>query len=363
MTARQVFEAALIEMNKTQAPSLLLEDFNYLINKVIYQYINKRYNIYDINQQTTDDIRVLKSTAILEPQLNNGYGESNSVTDRFSLYRGTYEFVLPSDYFHILNCVCNFKVKSSYKCYNAGSYKEFSATRLTADLWPQIINNVYMRPDYKRPYYYIHNVNINTTNPTNPYNETTEDLTYLNNEGEKQSAYREVVNGEGETTYQKIQLIGGKGTDISGITQDDHGNLSNTGGLPKTIQIGQSNISNVEKVGQVRYGNASQVRMEVRCGKDRSVFELDSVFIDYIKTPQHIRLTQEQLDTTIDTSQIMEFPDYVCQEIINELVHVLMENAQDGRLPYHVQVNQSIANPVQAQDPAQQQAQAQQRAQ
>ena len=57
------------EMNKTAAPSILLEDFNYLLNKAIYQYINKKYNIYDVNQQSTDDIRVLKSTAILQPTL------------------------------------------------------------------------------------------------------------------------------------------------------------------------------------------------------------------------------------------------------------------------------------------------------
>ena len=36
MTARQVYEGTLVEMNKVQAPSLLLEDFNYLFNKAIY---------------------------------------------------------------------------------------------------------------------------------------------------------------------------------------------------------------------------------------------------------------------------------------------------------------------------------------
>ena len=40
-------------------------------------------------------------------------------------------------------------------------------------------------------------------------------------------------------------------------------------------------------------------------------------------------LTQEQLDYTEDNSQILEFPDYVCQEIINELVHLVMENNSD----------------------------------
>ena len=67
MTARQVFEATLIELSKIQAPSLKLYEFNYLFNKAINQYINKVYNVYDINQQTTDDLRVLKSTCFLAP--------------------------------------------------------------------------------------------------------------------------------------------------------------------------------------------------------------------------------------------------------------------------------------------------------
>ena len=45
---------------------------------------------------------------------------------------------------------------------------------------------------------------------------------------------------------------------------------------------------------------------------NNTVFELVGVVIDYIKTPQLIRITQEQIDLTRDTSQIMEFPDYVC---------------------------------------------------
>ena len=32
MTARQLLEYATIELNKVQAPSLLLEDYNYFIN-------------------------------------------------------------------------------------------------------------------------------------------------------------------------------------------------------------------------------------------------------------------------------------------------------------------------------------------
>jgi hypothetical protein len=102
-------------------------------------------------------------------------------------------------------------------------------------------------------------------------------------------------------------------------------------------------VDAVEKPAAVRLGNVSPVRLEVRYGRDDSVFELKLVHVDYIKTPQYIRLTPEQLDLTVDTSQIMEFPDYVCQEIINELVHIVMENASDPRLANHVAVSQSVA--------------------
>ena len=89
--------------------------------------------------------------------------------------------------------------------------------------------------------------------------------------------------------------------------------------------------------------------MEIRYGKDTSLFQLNSIYIDYIKTPQNIRLTQEQIDFIEDKSQILEFPDYVCLEIINELVHIVMENASDPRLQTHIPVSQSIANPAQQQ--------------
>jgi len=58
-------------------------------------------------------------------------------------------------------------------------------------------------------------------------------------------------------------------------------------------------------------------------------------------------LTQDQLDLTEDTSQILEYPDYVCQEIINELTYLIMGQSGDPRLQNQVSLNQTIANPAQ----------------
>jgi len=47
----------------------------------------------------------------------------------------TYEVNMPSDYLHLLNCICIYKVHKTYDCYNAGAYWRCAAKRLTADMY------------------------------------------------------------------------------------------------------------------------------------------------------------------------------------------------------------------------------------
>ena len=292
MTARQVFESTLIELSKIQAPSLKLYEFNYLFNKAINQYINKVYNIYDINQQTTDDLRVLKATAYLDPNKVNGaeVGKSRGATeikvDGENTYRqasnylsrshssiqslngATYEVFMPLDYLHILNCVCVYYVAKQKDCWDAGTYIQVPAIRLTADSWSQILTDIYNRPSPMKPYYYIHNVNVSQDLPTNVY-----------------------AAGKG-TDFEG-------GYDVTAVTDNTGSNFS------RTFKLNNKDESLVEKNIAVRVGNPSNVRLEIRYGKDDTLFQLKEVHIDYVKVPQHIRLTQEQIDLTEDTSQIM----------------------------------------------------------
>lgn len=384
MTARQIFEATLIELSKIQAPALKLYEFNYLFNKAINQYINKVYNIYDINQQTTDDLRVLKSTAYLKPHKYgvtssnetkpyNNYtgggtnptydGQSPSADIQYatassylsaahsqiqSLNGATYEVFMPIDYLHMLNCVCIYYVAKQKDCWDAGSYIQIPATRLTADSWSQIVTDIYNRPSPMRPYYYIHNQASSITIPTDPVTAGT-------------------VGESNPSGYTGTDMpIGGyKVTSDNGAvatnTSDDSGAGSN---FQRTFKLKNGEVSKdislVEKPTAVRVANPSNVRCEIRYGKDDSLFQLVEVQIDYVKSPQFIRLTQEQIDLTEDTSQIMEFPDYVNQEIINELVHLVMEHSNDPRLANNIQMTNTIARPTGQQQAAPQQQAAQQ---
>ena len=388
MTARQVFESTLIELSKTQAPSLKLYEFNYLFNKAINQYINKVYNVYDINQQTTDDLRVLKATAFLTPhkvEINKGTTDSaiqntsavtgnqdqakqESTTTAYngqatsylskahrsiqSLHGATYEVFLPIDYLHMLNCVCIYYVAKTKDCWDAGSYIEIPATRLTADSWSSIITDIYNRPSPMKPYYYIHNLNQSQKIPTDPRTSTTIG-----------TGLEEIGIDMADFPYQVTHADGGEGvTDINAGTTGGTDISSQNSNFQRTYKFGENDtdrISLVEKPIAARIGNTSNVRCEIRYGKDDSLFQLAEVQVDYVKCPQFIRLTQEQIDLTEDTSQIMEFPDYVNQEIINELVHLVMERINDPRLSNNMQMTQSIARPTgqQAAQPTQAQAQ------
>ncbi len=265
MTARQVYEYSLIEINKAEAPSFLLDDFIYLVNKAVLSYVNKAYNIYDVNQQTSDSLRVLKSS----------YTITNATVKTGNLLQGaTYVGVLPQDYFHLLNCIVEYKVVPTAKCPSAKPNVYFGAKRLTADMYSQVITNYYSKPSYKNPYYYLHN-------ETEPIPET------------------------------------------------------NTAGSTDNVRAAGS-----------RDSNTSPVKIEIRYGQSNAAHTLTKVHVDYLKSPKYIRLTQGQIDLEEDTSQIIEFPDYVCHEIIKELVALLMENTSDPRLQTNIPVNQTIAPPA-----------------
>ena len=252
----------------------------------------------------------------------------------------------------MLNCVCIYYVAKTKDCWDAGSYIEIPATRLTADSWSSIITDIYNRPSPMKPYYYIHNLNQSQKIPTDPRTTTTIG-----------TGLEEIGIDMAKFPYQVTHADGGEGvTDINAGTTNGTDIESQNSNFQRTYKFGDAEtdrISLVEKPIAARIGNTSNVRCEIRYGKDDSLFQLAEVQVDYVKCPQFIRLTQEQIDLTEDTSQIMEFPDYVNQEIINELVHLVMERINDPRLSNNMQMTQSIARPTgqQAAQPTQAQAQ------
>lgn len=262
MTIRDLYDAALIEINKLEAPSMLLEDYNYFINKAIQQYINKAYNRYEINQQATDDLGALKESITLPVE--------NDDIPSFPGEEVSYFATLPNNYWHMLSCVVSFeKPAGSDKC---GSKTDSTistvARKMTSDIAPTIINNAYFKPSYKNPYYSIN----------------------------------------------------------SRIVENDV--------LDEIIDPCDDKIEKERKV-----------KLNLMVGKVK--YEPVTVFVNYLKTPERVELWDDDLDG-IDRTKDMEFPDYVCYEIINEFVKLLLENTADPRLSTNIPINQSIIGEISA---------------
>lgn len=270
MTIRQLYDNLLSELNKVEAPSILLEDFVYFANKAVQQYVNRVYNLYDINQQATDDLRKLKVTTQLNV-LNDDLIAMPTEDAYWFVY-------LPEDYLHILNCIVIFEKGdrgSKSKCENIKEKTKIKslARRLTSDSYPNIMNNAYFKPSYKVPYYYLTDFNKDT-NTYKSYNYILE----------------EVLN-----PCEPVQKESSK--------------------------------------------------LEIRCGSTDK-YVPTSVFIDYLRVPTLITLSYDDLESEEDNTDMLEFPEYVCYEIVNECVKLIMENASDPRIKTNLAVNQTIGTNV-----------------
>lgn len=265
MTERDLYDAALIEINKLEAPSMLLEDYNYYINKAIQQYINKVYNRYEINQQATDDLGALKVSGLLKID--------NNPTPIFPGENKDYYCELPDDYWHMLSCIITFNKPSKLSVCGGGDSTTLStaAKKMTSDVAPSIINNAYFKPSYKNPYY-----SINTSI-------TGEDI------------IDDIFYGDCDCNGDKCPR-------------------------PDSASVGKI--------------------MNIFCGDDSKCTPA-TVYINYLKTPKRVYITDDDLDGP-DNTKTLEFPDYVCYEIINEFVKLLLENTADPRLSTNVPINQTI---------------------
>lgn len=282
MTVRELYVNVLTEINKVGAPSLLLEDFIYFANKTVQQHTDRAYNRYDMNQQATDDLRVLKTSAVLNIKSDSN---ASSPLEKFKHY-----CELPADYMHLLTCIVEFAkvddANTSNQCGNKDDDEGVlysPARRLTADMYPDIIRNAYFKPTCERPYYFLNNVNDNDSDPVFP--EANQELIPTNS-----------------TMDELIKALNGK-----------------------------------DRIAEGRHSNVTPPIMEIRCGKVNKYYPVKA-YVDYLKSPMKITLTEAQLDG-VDTSQVLEFPDDVCYKLVNELTTLVLENGSDPRVQTNPAVN------------------------
>lgn len=148
ITARQAYIDILTELVKEESPTLYLEDYLYYFNKAISEYMKTRYELFEVNQQLSDDLRVWKKT-FLAPSL------STPTKDIFKMVSVNGAQTRVNEYRHLLSCLIDIKVNRPIsKCdQRPNTTIRYKVTRMSSSIKAGIVDNSYLRPEFYRPYF------------------------------------------------------------------------------------------------------------------------------------------------------------------------------------------------------------------
>jgi len=101
--------------------------------------------------------------------------------------------------------------------------------------------------------------------------------------------------------------------------------------------------ANVNSVNTTQANNNNTAPdIQVYYGPFDNKFRVNNIYVEYLRKPRVINLTQLQIDSPLDTSNLMDFTDYVCNEIVKRMVKLVLENSKDPRLNTFIPVNNTV---------------------
>lgn len=143
LTARKIYEGVLYELQKVEAPSFYVDDFNYFASKAIGMYANLRYNLYEQTQQLSDD---------LAPLVRQVSYQASGIT--------ALKAALPLDYLHLLSGQITLKAIKKTRFSRVGEQVTKPLKRMRADFRPYAEDNYYNKPSLRSPYFRIESGSI-----------------------------------------------------------------------------------------------------------------------------------------------------------------------------------------------------------
>lgn len=237
MTVKQAYEAILIELKKSGSPSLWPDEFNYFFNKSARQTVNIFSKKEDIDRFSTEHLRALRVPVEIDGD-DIAYDPEWATSEKDAKY----QINLPGNYLQILNCVSKLKSKG-FQCYAKDQIVPVKTLRMTSDLETAVMDNAFLKPSYRRPYY---------------------------------------------MTGNSLEQLG------------------------------------------------------IDFGMHADKFELSAVRMWYLREPVEIKITPEDLYSEEDTTDELEFQQYICDEVINRAILLIKGKDKEPDIPVFAQLNSTL---------------------
>ena len=341
MTVREVYEATLVEINKENAQSFTIEEFNYIVNKAILSFVNEKYNFYAANQQLSDDLRVL---------VKNQTFSMNDTTD-----------VDPGN-----PTVAVFNATTSYLTEDLSS-----ATTATLNTTRDLVDGAIIRFGESTTPYTISDITGNeitfspaatvirgtsvlvSTDPVsvsddNITGDRVTDLSFISSDYLHLISCRVLWKTKRPSTNEITHLV----FPAKRLTYDMMNAIQNNTYLKPAPNrpyyqlfdnTNNSGITNLDVSADDYRAYQNKPRSKVHIGIKDSVMELRSIEFDYLKMPETVTIYDADIfSAATDSSQVLEFPDYLLNEIVRRCTIYLLEKAGDPRVQSQPTFNTEI---------------------
>ena len=341
MTVRDVYEATLIEINKENSQSFTIEEFNYILNKAILAYTNEKYNFYAVNQQVSDDLRVLvrsqvfsiNDTVDVEPG-NDTVAVFNTTTSYLlSDITGASNATLSTTRDLAVNNVIRFGDSTTSHTINniTGNTVTFTpATTALRGVPILVLNEPIPVPES----------NTNTARSVD-INFTSSDYLHLiscrvlwKNKRPLKDEIAELVFPVKRLTYDMLNAIQNN-TYLNPAPNRPYYQILN--------HMNNSGVINLNIASGDYKAHQNRPKIKIHLGNRNNHMELRSIEFDYIKIPETAVLNDFDIFSVAeDTSQVLELPDYLLNEIVKRCTAYLLEKSNDPRMQTQPVFNQEI---------------------
>ena len=341
MTVREVYEATLIEINKENAQSFTTEEFEYVVNKAILAMVNEKYNFYEANQQLSDDLRVLvknqtfsmddttdvdpgnDTVAVFNPTTSYTMSDISSST---TATLNTVRDLVNGDIIRFGESVTPYTISNI-----SGDIITFSpattvarGTSVLVSTDPVVIvdDNITGNRETEVSFVssdYLHLISCRVLWKTK--RPSTNEITHL-------------IFPAKRMTYDMLNAIQNNTYLRPGPNRPYYQLFDNTN---------NSGITNLSISSEDYRAYQNKPKVKVHIGSKDSVMEIRSIDFEYLKTPEIVTIYDSDIfSATTDPSQILEFPDYLLNEIVKRCTIYLLEKAGDPRIQSQPAFNQEI---------------------
>jgi len=342
MTAREIYEAVLVEVNKENAPTFTIEEFNYLLNKSVLALTNEKYNFYAANQQLSDDLRVLLKTA-----------EFGLETDTFNAVRGTLvNDVITAATEAKVSSVSDISVGDIIKLGDSSVEATVNAVDTSSYPYTLTLSDGPEKTITAGAPIYIKTPQVSLTQYIDGFDESDMMIPVVLPSSDYLHMLSCRVVQKGNKPYPTDSTTTYLTFPAKRLTFDIYNFIENNVYLrPAPNRPYYQVFDNYLNSGMIKTDNGTPLYKEyqnkptvnVYLGRQRATLNPYMVKIDYLKLPEPIILDDVDIFTAgADTSQALEFPDYLKNEIVRRITDYLLEKTRDPRVQTHPAFNQEI---------------------